>query len=209
MSNEFVLAIGAHPDDIELGCGGILSRHAAQGDTVLAIVMSAGECGHNGIYNRVDETRKALSLIGLKNILCFDFSDTSMGKEISHLTRAIEVAIDNHIPDEQLSRVYTMCSSDRHQDHRAVHEASIISCRNARQILCYETPSTRVSFRPNLFLEITQQELDIKILALNEHRSQKHRDYMNPEHITTVARFRGLQSGSELSEAFTIHKMVI
>lgn len=204
-----IVVIGAHPDDIELGCGALISRHVKQGDYVLALVMSAGKCGYDGVYDRINETKKALSILGVKNILCFDFNDTCIGLQLNNLIRTIETAIDKHIPAGGLYRVYTMCRNDRHQDHRAVHEASIIACRNARQILCYETPSAWASFEPNLYFEITQPELECKIKALKEHHSQQHRDYMCADKISLLAQFRGQQIGGKLSEAFAIHKMVI
>lgn len=43
-----IMAIGAHPDDIELGCGAVLSRHIAEGDNVIAVIMTAGEAGGGG-----------------------------------------------------------------------------------------------------------------------------------------------------------------
>lgn len=59
-----VLAIGAHPDDIELGCGATLSRHAAEGMHVMAVVMTPGQRGTSGEYDRLQETRLALGHLG-------------------------------------------------------------------------------------------------------------------------------------------------
>lgn len=161
---KFILAIGAHPDDIELGCGAILSRHILEGDKVIAVVMTAGECGSNSTFNRVDETRRALALLGVKDVQCFNFDDTFLGDNIPSLIRILEGVIKTHLPDGVLYRVYTMGNSDRHQDHRAIFEASIVACRNASQILCYETPSSLTSFYPSFYINITSQELNKKRL---------------------------------------------
>lgn len=50
-----IMAIGAHPDDIELGCGAVLSRHIAEGDNVIAVIMTAGEAGGDGLFVSVDD----------------------------------------------------------------------------------------------------------------------------------------------------------
>lgn len=84
-----------------------------------------------------------------------------------------------------------------------------MACRSVQQILSYETPSTWASFQPNIYSNITGQHMENKLRALQEHHSQQHRDYMHPEQICSVARFRGQQAGCELGEAFAVHKMVI
>lgn len=205
-----IMAIGAHPDDIELGCGAVLSRHIAEGDNVIAVIMTAGEAGGggDGLFCRLDETRRALAHLGINNVMCFNFGDTFLGGYIPNMIRNLEDVINHSLSDGTLERVYTMCDSDRHQDHRAIFEASIVACRAVSQILCYETPSAVTTFCPNFYINITPQELSLKNLALKEHHSQQRRDYMQPEYVSSVARFRGLQAGCELSEAFEIYKMV-
>ena len=59
-----VLAIGAHPDDIELGCAGALLRHVAAGDEVTMLVMTPGEMGPQGLTSRVREQEAAAAVIG-------------------------------------------------------------------------------------------------------------------------------------------------
>ncbi|EEF3449023.1 PIG-L family deacetylase [Salmonella enterica] len=205
-----VLAVGAHPDDIELGCGATLSRHAARGLHVVAAVMSAGGRGADGTADRAEETRRALAHLGVRSVVCFDFDDTRLGHQLDRLITTLEWVVLNKIPAEApLQRVYTMCRSDRHQDHRAVYEATIVACRPVRQILSYETPSTWASFQPHIFSDITGPHLDNKLRALREHASQQHRGYMQPEQVRSVARFRGQQAGCGMGEAFAVHKMVI
>ncbi|WP_088551963.1 PIG-L deacetylase family protein, partial [Escherichia coli] len=106
-------------------------------------------------------------------------------------------------------RAYTMHDSDRHQDHRAVHKASIVACRKIPQVLGYETPSTWLNFVPQVFEEVDEYFFNVKLKALSYHQSQQHRNYMQPENLLTLAKFRGQQAGCKLSEAFVIHKMII
>ena len=69
-----VLAIGAHPDDVELGCGGALARHVAAGDEVTMLVMTPGEMGPQGLTSRVREQEAAAAVLGV-HLIWGPFSD--------------------------------------------------------------------------------------------------------------------------------------
>ena len=64
-----VLAIGAHPDDIELGCGGTIARHVAVGDQVAMLVVTRGEVGPGEVLQRVEEQRRAAEVLGVSTLL--------------------------------------------------------------------------------------------------------------------------------------------
>src|ERR1700722_10624360 len=64
-----VLAIGAHPDDIELGCGGTIARHVSVGDQVAMLVVTRGEVGPGEVLQRVDEQQRAAAVLGVGTLL--------------------------------------------------------------------------------------------------------------------------------------------
>src|SRR3984957_15193988 len=64
-----VLAIGAHPDDIELGCGGTIARHVAAGDRVAMLVVTHGEVGPGNVEQRVTEQERATEVLGVNTLL--------------------------------------------------------------------------------------------------------------------------------------------
>lgn len=199
-----ILAIGAHPDDIELGCGGSLAKLARTGARIDALVLSCGGRGcHSGI-NRSDESHRALRRLGVNEVIQQDFPDTLFPVYRNDIITAIERVCAIVAPH----RVYTMCAEDHHQDHRTVHEASIIACRNIPQILCYESPSTLPQFAPQVFEEISAQ-LDLKINALRERASQGDRHYMQENHLRCHAQFRGQQIGIGPSEGFLPYRLVL
>ena len=132
-----------------------------------------------------------------------DFPDTRFPACRNDIVAVIEQACAQIAPH----RVYTMCGEDHHQDHRTVHEASIIACRSIPQILCYESPSTLPQFAPQ-FEDISAQ-LDLKIHALREHASQGDRHYMQEDHLRCHAQFRGQQIGIGPSEGFVPYRLVL
>ncbi|HHG1680575.1 TPA: PIG-L deacetylase family protein, partial [Escherichia coli] len=109
----------------------------------------------------------------------------------------------------EIIRVYTMHDADRHQDHLAVYQASMVACRAIPQILGYETLSTWLSFMPQVFESVKEEYFSLKLTALKKHKSQSQRDYMRPERLRAVAQFRGQQVNSDLGEGFVIHKMIL
>src|SRR5262249_8592937 len=69
-----VLAVGAHPDDVELGCGGALLTHVANGDRVAMLILTKGERGPQDSLPRVREQEEAAALVGAK-LFWGDFED--------------------------------------------------------------------------------------------------------------------------------------
>jgi LmbE family N-acetylglucosaminyl deacetylase len=205
MKEDFkILAIGAHPDDIELGCGGSLAKLASQGALISAVVFSKGRRGTLSDADRSAETLRALGTIGVRDVHVYDFEDTKLHKDLTSLIEVVEEQVKQIEP----VRVYTMFQEDRHQDHRSVFEASIIACRSVQQVLSYETPSSYPNFRPTVYEQISQ-ELETKVRALLCHTSQGDRLYMQEDKIRAAAHFRGAQVDLGPSEGFIPYKMVL
>lgn len=207
--NKGIIAVGAHPDDIELGCGASLAKLVNSGFDIYAIVVSKGEAGNPFKLDRSDEACVALRSLGVKEVYSLSFEDTKLPTKLCeiidslcHLYKIISKSIN-------AKRVYTMCENDRHQDHRAIYDASLIAFRDVPQILCYETPSAWANFHPNIFEKLDEVHLIKKIEALKNHKSQSHRQYMQENQIRSVAMFRGQQAGYNFSEGFIPYKMVL
>ena len=199
-----VLAIGAHPDDIELGCGGSLLQLSAQGYAVRAVVFSRGRRGALSDEDRARESALAFSKIGIDDVHIYDFPDTRLWQNLNELIAVLEV----HVAEFRPFRAYTMFQHDRHQDHRVVYEATAVACRNVPQLLGYETPSSYPHFHPTVFQEIAA-ELDSKVAALKCHASQGARVYMQEHNVRAAAGFRGAQIGVGPAEGFMAYKLVI
>lgn len=203
MFGTSILAIGAHPDDIELGCGGTLAKLALAGAKIHAVIFSKGRRGALSDQDRATETRAALEILRIQKITIYDFEDTQLS---SFLTQMVEI-LDRHVAADRPRRAYTMFQHDRHQDHRAVYEASAIACREVPQLLGYETPSSYPNFVPTMFEDITEF-LKIKLNSLSCHNSQGQRLYMQRDKIRAAAHFRGAQIDLGPSEGFIPYKFV-
>lgn len=196
-----VLAIGAHPDDVELGCGGALLRHVAQGDHVTMLVMTTGQRGTLGAASRVHEQQEATRVLGAR-LLWGGFEDGSVPSGPDAIT-----VIDRAIEESRADVMYTHAAADTHQDHRSTAIASMASARRIGTVLCYETPSSQ-RFEPNVFVVI-DDVLDAKLESLRAHWSQVLRPGpVDLEAITAQARFRGTQGRVQHAEAFESNRFV-
>ncbi len=162
-----VLAIGAHPDDVEIGCGGTMAKHAALGDELMILTLSRGAVGGDTAV-RVREAERAAKLLGA-TLEMGDLPDTRIPDGVETI-EAIQAAIRAFAP----THIYTHTSHDAHQDHRAVHAASLVAARGVNNIYCYQSPSSTVEFRPNHFVDIGDY-IERKIEALGAHESQVSR----------------------------------
>ncbi len=201
-----VLAVGAHPDDIELGCGGALVKFKDSGYKVCGLVITSGEQGNAHLAegkDRKSEARNGAGILGLDEVWVCNFKDTQLYTQLNEIKSVIE----EKIIQTKADIVITQSPHDIHQDHKAVFEATKIAARGAKTLLCYEDVSTEPHFVPNYFVDITEYMED-KIQAVESHKTQKHRLYMQPEIIKGRASHRGMQSGVKYAEAFLLYKGV-
>lgn len=179
---EVVLAIGAHPDDVEIGVGGILLRHAAQGDRVAVLTLTGGEQGGDTV-ERAAESQQAADLMSAELFLG-DLADTSISDGGATIS-AIKSVIDEINP----GTIYTHTSKDVHQDHRNVHSATLVAARGVPRIYCYQAPSTTVEFKPTKFVEIDDQ-VERKLEVIDAYGSQVQlRAYLEPDLLRATARY--------------------
>jgi LmbE family N-acetylglucosaminyl deacetylase len=196
-----VLAIGAHPDDVEIGCGGALLAHRAAGDEITLLVMTEGN-NVDGENPRIDEQVEAARLLGAE-LLWGGFEDGSVpaGKV------AVDV-VEAAIARAEADVVYTHTPNDTHQDHRATAVASIAAARKVSRVLCYESP-TAVAFSPNVFVNIgglVEEKLDL----IRCHISQVMRNgIVDLEALEAQARFRGFGARAREAEGFEVHRYLL
>lgn len=195
-SGQVVLAIGAHPDDIELGCAGFLLKLKDSGARVHGLTLTRGEVGGDPA-RRPKEAARAAAFIGLDDYRLLDFPDTKLGEHVP----ALRAAIEARIREVGATMVLTHSGVDVHGDHRAVHEATREAARAVPTVLCYEDVSTPQQFEPNYFVDISAY-LDDHLRALAFHRTQSHRAYMDPEIVRGRAAHRGMQIGTTFAMAY-------
>jgi len=198
-----VLAIGAHPDDIEIAAGAALAKMLDAGYFISGIVMTRGEKGGDSDTRPIEAWRSA-QFLGLDNVLVLNFSDAYLSKDVVNITNQIEEMITKVQPDI----IFTHSIHDIHQDHQTVYEATLRAARHSRTtILCYESPSATQDFHPTYFIDVGKY-VDVKIESIRQHWGQRKKPYTKPEVIRGRLAFRGAQAKCDFAEGFEVARMV-
>lgn len=202
-----VLAVGAHPDDIELGCGGTILELTKRRHEVHALVITDG-CGgaERDPVTREKETNNAARVLGVSSVAFGRIRDGQ-----AHLTDAVfnvvKAQIDRHHPD--LILFHANIGSE-HSDHKNVSEAVKTVCARLKprlKGLMFEGPSYKadMSFKPNIYVNIAAS-IEAKKKAVSQHKSEIDRAAITLDQVEQRARLRAGEISPEVShaEAFAV-----
>jgi LmbE family N-acetylglucosaminyl deacetylase len=199
-----VLAIGAHPDDIEIGAGGTLLTLADSrpGMSVRYVVFTGTEERHS-------EARNAAAAFLPSADITIDLHQLPEGRLPASWDRVKDVLEDvasNWAPDV----IFAPSCQDAHQDHRILGEVLPTVFRN-QLILSYEIPKWDGDLgRPSLYFPLTSDVAHRKVELLHKcFPSQAARDWWDDEVFLGLARLRGMECRAPYSEAFTCTKSVV
>ena len=214
-----VLAVGAHPDDVELGCGGTLAKHAIGGDEVHIVFMADGETSRPGaaiadVIKRQEQSFKAAKELGISEarITHLGYPDQRMdASTLLDIVQVFEEAVRRINPQI----VYTHYEHDLNIDHRITAQAVKTAFRphhlsDVEAVYSFEVPSSTewmfgdYPFLPNHYVDVGGIPIERKFLALNAYKSEM-RAWPHPRSalgIQTLASVRGSNIGCQAAEAF-------
>ncbi len=194
-----ILAIGAHPDDIEYGCGGTLLKMSSQEQVRLFyFIATKGELS-GGASVREKEQEEAARLLKVEKIYWGGFKDAnfSVGRD---LIGKLEEVISEIRPEV----IFVNYPQDTHQDHRYLADCTVVASRYCKKVVYYED-YTSVNYEPDIFVDISDV-LGEKVKLLECHKSQIERVYPTGldivESTRAVASFRGFQAKVKYAEGF-------
>jgi len=202
-----VLALGAHPDDIEIGCGGTILRLVADGRIAsVRWVVCSGE----GI--RADEARSG-ALAVLDGVADREIT-ILRGRDgfFPHSGADIKESFEDLRGPVEPDLILTHRRDDRHQDHRFISDLTWQTFRDS-MILEYEIPKYDGDVgNPNVYIEIPESLVRRKVDILETaFTSQLDRHWYNAETFTSIMRLRGVESrsASGYAEGFDGRKIVL
>ena len=215
-----VLFVGAHPDDIETFAGGTAAKYAARGDKVFFCVSTNGNCGSSTLPAdeiaaiRHEEAGKGAGVIGAE-LIWLDFDD-----EFLEDSRETRLAFIEAFRQSEPDVVFCHWREDYNPDHsisgmlvdELVHMKGIPNIKTGSaphdgipHVYFIDTIAG-VNFVPELYVDITNV-FDTKVKMVRQHASQQSwmKDlfgYKIDEFLDIPARYRGLQAGCRMAEAF-------
>jgi LmbE family N-acetylglucosaminyl deacetylase len=197
-----VLALGAHPDDIEIGAGGLLLGLGAVQARVRYVVLT-------GAPERHREARDAAEcfLAGADvDIDLFDLPEGHLPAEWSAVKNILEGIAGSFVPDV----VIAPSSADAHQDHRTIGELVSTVFRD-QLYLGYEIPKWDGDLgQPNVYIAMSEGDERRKVEFLHKcYPSQRNRDWWDDEVFLGLARLRGMECRARYAEAFYCAKSLL
>jgi len=183
-----ILAIGVHPDDVELGCGGIIAKHVKMGYSVAILDLTQGELGTRGSAEiRAKEATEGAKILGATARENLGFKDGFMANDETHRMQLI-AAIRKYCPNI----IITNAPHDRHPDHAAAANLTVDACflSGLPKIVTTENGNTQAAWRPQVVYHYIQAYyhephlvvdisdfIEIKMNAIKAYKSQ----FYNPE----------------------------
>jgi len=207
-----ILAIGAHWDDIELGCGLTLKKMADQGHKIFTSVVCSSLYGENVDEGMSEQDalkygHNSFNLIGAHYISTTKESNSNLVYNKKTMQTLEKIASDNHI-----DTVFTHWFGDVNTDHRATWNISRTAFRNVKNFLMYQSNSysDHVNiFEPNLFVGFNKIEYSFKEKILSQYTSEwsRRKDRWEKE-IFNREKYWGFLANNDYAEAFHIGKLV-
>jgi N-acetylglucosamine malate deacetylase 1 len=203
-----VLVLGAHPDD-EMGCGGLIGKMIEEGSEVHHYYFS--DCAKSTQSRGFDPMQLIKECEASRDVLGipadargnFDFPVRDFPayrqeilEELVQLNRRIR-------PD----LVLTTNVMDIHQDHKTLTEEAIRAFKNTC-MLGYELPWNNLEFAGGFYVRLSRRQLEVKVASIQCYATQRESTYVQKQNIEAIARFRGLQAGSEFAECYQAIRII-
>ncbi|OGS06847.1 MAG: hypothetical protein A2270_11795 [Elusimicrobia bacterium RIFOXYA12_FULL_51_18] len=199
-----ILGIGAHPDDLEFGCGGMLHKLSKKGHRLNMLVMTGGGVGGDAEVRKLEQEASAKLLKA--RLFWGGFMDTEV-----LMCRELIQTVERHIGSLKPDLIFVNYDDDTHQDHRNVAKAVITAARYTKNLIFYEVPTT-LNFVPTAFSDIGAV-IDDKVQLLKCHRSQVYKTRVKNLSIIETARstavFRGYQGRVKYAEGFAPQRLLL
>lgn len=200
---DTVLCIGAHPDDIELGCGALIADIISQ-TRVICVTLSDNQ--KNPLHtNLVAEHNASMSILGVepKHTILHDFETRRLKAARQEI---LEVMIDlkNRFHPEV---VFVHTSRDIHQDHQTVTEEALRAFRGTT-LLGFDVLRSSYGFFPDFLVEVSEKGVDTKIRALKAYQTYADKYYFDEGIIRATAQRHGALAERPFAEGFDILRIV-
>lgn len=171
-----VCFIGAHPDDIELGCGALIA-HIAKHTEVLCFTLSDNQKNPD-LTNLVEEHLQSMAVLGVpkKNIILGQFETRRFPQSRQEILEYLININRQHHPEI----VFVHSRADLHQDHGTVTEEALRAFRGTT-VLGFDVLRSSYGFFPNFLVQVTEEDVAVKLQALAAYKTYASRYYFNPD----------------------------
>jgi LmbE family N-acetylglucosaminyl deacetylase len=190
-----VLFIGAHPDDIELGCGALISNILDKTE-VICVTLSDNQ-KNPALKNLVEEHRRSMSVLGVPPER--DILEAFETRRFPQLRQ--------EILEYQPDIVFTHTRQDIHQDHVQTTE-EVLRAFRGRTVLGFDALRSSYGFFPHFLAEVSEQDVEKKVQALAEYRTYQDKYYVDASVLRATMIRHGALADMSFAEGFDILRIV-
>ncbi len=198
-----ILFIGAHPDDIELGCGAFLHQILPHSE-VLCVTLSDNQKNPN-LRNVVQEHLASYTVLGVprERVIIEQFETRKFPDKRQEVLEYLLKLRKDFKPD----MVFVHTRSDIHQDHNVVTEEALRAYRGTT-VLGFDVVRSSYGFFPHFLVEVSQADVDAKLAALAEYKTYTDKYYFDPSLLRATMVRHGALAERPYAEGFDILRIV-
>lgn len=198
-----VLFIGAHPDDIELGCGALIAHILPQTE-VLCVTLSDNQKNPD-LPNLPAEHYRSMAVLGVpkESVILRDFETRRFPERRQEILEYM-IQLNRSFRPEI---VFVHTKADIHQDHGTITEEGLRAFRGTT-VLGYDVLRSSYGFFPNFLVEVSEQAVERKIAALAEYKTYHSRYYFDPSITRSTMIRHGALAERPFAEGFDILRVV-
>ena len=198
-----VLFLGAHPDDIELGCGALL-HHIIEKTDVLCVTLSDNQTNPE-LQGVKEEHYKAMAVLGIhKDSIVFGAFATRVFPDARQ--EILEYFLQLR-KDFKPDLIFTHSKQDVHQDHNTMTDEALRAFRGIT-VLGFDVVRSSYGFFPHFLVEVTEEDVNKKIEALSQYETYQDRYYFNSELTRSIMVRHGALAEIPFAEGFDILRIV-
>lgn len=198
-----VCFIGAHPDDIEIGCGALIAHIAGQTD-VRCVTLSDNQ-KNPLLKNVVKEHYRSMEVLGIpkENVIVGQFET----RRFPHYRQEILEYLINLNKDFHPEIVFVHTKADIHQDHATITEEALRAFRGTT-VLGFDVIRSSYGFFPSFLVEVTESDVEKKIAALAEYHTYDSKYYFDPAVTRATLIRHGALAERKYAEGFDILRII-
>jgi len=198
-----VCFIGAHPDDIELGCGALIA-HICQQTQVLCVTLSDNQKNPD-LVNLVGEHYRSMEVLGVtrENVLMGQFETRRFPYYRQEILEYMLQLKREYQPDI----VFVHTKADIHQDHATITEEALRAFRGTT-VLGFDVIRSSYGFFPHFLVEVNEHDVNCKIAALAEYKTYTNKYYFDPDTTRATLVRHGALAERPFAEGFDILRIV-
>jgi len=204
-----ILVLAPHTDDGEFGCGGTIAKFVEEGKKIHYVAFSICEVSVPREFPPdilATEVKQAIRVLNIDthNLTIHHYPVRNFYQFRQEILEKLVVLRRKLKPD----LVFLPSTDDVHQDHQVIAQEGIRAFKHTT-IFGYELPWNNLQFAASALISLERRHIERKIEAIQQYKSQMHRDYAQPEFINSLALVRGQQAGTRYAEAFQVIRWII